>query len=75
MIDILSPLITEADNFTIDLLDLILINIVEPNKSSNKNAYHLAEQLILKTSDSLEPIIKMVSRHFLKIISWNCSFS
>lgn len=60
MIDILSPLITEADNFTTELLDLILINIVEPNKSQNKHAYQLAEQLIIKTSDSLEPMIKMV---------------
>ncbi|XP_037953062.1 sister chromatid cohesion protein PDS5 homolog B-B [Teleopsis dalmanni] len=59
IIDILNPLITEADNFTFELLDLILINIVEPNKSQNKYAFQLAEQLILKTSDSLEPIIKM----------------
>lgn len=62
MIDIMSPLINEADNFTTDILDLILINIVEPKKSQNKYAYQLAEQLIVKTADSLETIIKMVSR-------------
>uniref|UniRef100_A0A1I8NDQ3 Uncharacterized protein n=1 Tax=Musca domestica TaxID=7370 RepID=A0A1I8NDQ3_MUSDO len=59
MIDIMSPLISEADNFTTDILDLILINIVEPRKSQNKYAYQLAEQLIIKTADSLETIIKM----------------
>lgn len=60
MIDIMSPLITEADNLTTPLLDLILINIVEPQKSANINAYHLAEQLIQETSYALEPIIKIV---------------
>lgn len=63
MIDIMSPLINEADNFTTDILDLILINVVEPKKSQSKYAYQLAEQLIIKTADSLEPIIKMVSRN------------
>uniref|UniRef100_A0A0A1XF21 Sister chromatid cohesion protein PDS5 homolog B-B n=2 Tax=Zeugodacus cucurbitae TaxID=28588 RepID=A0A0A1XF21_ZEUCU len=59
MIDIMSPLITEADNLTTPLLDLILINIVEPQKSANIHAYQLAEQLIQKTSYALEPIIKI----------------
>ncbi|XP_067627164.1 sister chromatid cohesion protein PDS5 homolog B isoform X2 [Eurosta solidaginis] len=59
MIDIMTPLITEADNLTTPALDLILINIVEPQKSSNKHAYQLAEQLIQKTSYALEPVIKM----------------
>lgn len=67
MIDIMSPLINEADNFTTDILDLILINIVEPKKSQNKYAYQLAEQLIVKTCDSLETIIKMVSNKIWKI--------
>ncbi|XP_055904486.1 sister chromatid cohesion protein PDS5 homolog B-A [Eupeodes corollae] len=59
IVDILSPLITEADNFTTDLLDMILINIVEPLKTQNKHAYHLARELIVKTSDSLESVIKI----------------
>ncbi|XP_036333195.1 sister chromatid cohesion protein PDS5 homolog B isoform X1 [Rhagoletis pomonella] len=59
MIDIMSPLITEADNVTTPLLDLILINIVEPLKSNNVHSYQLAEQLIQKTSYALEPIIKI----------------
>ena len=61
MIDIMSPLINEADNFANEILDIILINIVEPRKSQNKFAYELAEKLIVKTADSLESILKIVS--------------
>lgn len=56
----LSPLITEADNLSVELLDLILINIVEPYKSNNKYACHLTQQLLTKTGDALESTIKMV---------------
>ncbi|KAH8402050.1 hypothetical protein KR009_009482 [Drosophila setifemur] len=58
-LDVLSPLITEADNLSVELLDLILINIVEPNKSNNKYACQLTEQLLTKTGDALESTIKM----------------
>lgn len=61
MLDVLCPLITEADFISNDLLDAILINIVEPNKSQRKNAANLANDLILKTSDTLEPYIQQVS--------------
>lgn len=60
MMDILSPIITDGDNFNTELLDQLLINIVEPRKSQNKNGYQLAEQIVVKTSDSLQPIITMV---------------
>jgi len=43
-----------------ELLDIILINIVEPNKSQRKNAYSLAKDLILKCSNTLEPYIQSV---------------
>jgi len=59
-LDVLSPLITEADNLSVELLDLILINIVEPYKSNNKFACQLTEQLLTKTGDALESTIKMV---------------
>lgn len=59
-LDVLSPLITEADNLSVELLDLILINIVEPNKSANKYAYELTEQLLVKTGDAFEATIKLV---------------
>ncbi|EDW47482.1 sister chromatid cohesion protein PDS5 homolog B [Drosophila sechellia] len=58
-LDVLSPLITEADNLSVELLDLILINIVEPYKSNNKFACQLTEQLLTKTGDALESTIKM----------------
>ncbi|XP_033251546.1 sister chromatid cohesion protein PDS5 homolog A-like isoform X2 [Drosophila miranda] len=59
-LDVLSALITEADNLSVDLLDLLLINIVEPNKSSNRCAAHITEQLLAKTGDALESPIKML---------------
>ncbi|KAF7284502.1 cohesin associated factor B pds5 [Rhynchophorus ferrugineus] len=58
MLDVLCPLITESDMVGNDLLDIILLNIVEPNKSQHKNAYFLAKELIVKTSDTLEPYIQ-----------------
>lgn len=61
MLDVLFPLITEADNVSTELLDIILINIVEPNKSQRKNAYQLAKELIKKTHDTLEQYIVLVS--------------
>lgn len=60
MIDVLSPLITESDNVSSPLLDIILINIVEPQKSSKKNAYHLAKELIIKTNETMEQYIQQV---------------
>ncbi|XP_068145904.1 sister chromatid cohesion protein PDS5 homolog B [Drosophila tropicalis] len=65
-LDVLSPLITEADNLRVELLDLILINIVEPNKSSNKYASQLTEQLLRKTGDALESTINIFfNRHLV----------
>lgn len=61
MLDVLCPLITESDNVSQELLDIILINIVEPNKSSRKNSYHLAKELITKTHETLEQYVQQVS--------------
>ncbi|CAG9762008.1 unnamed protein product [Ceutorhynchus assimilis] len=58
MLDVLCPLITESDMVSNDLLDIILLNIVEPTKTQHKNAYFLAKELINKTSDTLEPYIQ-----------------
>lgn len=60
MLDVLCPLITEADFISNELLDTVLINIVEPNKSQRKNAASLAKDLIAKTSDTLEPYVQQV---------------
>ncbi|XP_050315656.1 sister chromatid cohesion protein PDS5 homolog B [Anthonomus grandis grandis] len=58
MLDVLCPLITESDMVGNDLLDIILMNIVEPNKTQHKNAYFLAKELVIKTSETLEPYIQ-----------------
>ncbi|RZC37489.1 hypothetical protein BDFB_011099 [Asbolus verrucosus] len=65
MLDVLCPLITESDMVSNDLLDIILMNIVEPNKTQRKNAYLLAKELIVKTSDTLEPYIQAFFNHVL----------
>jgi len=61
MLDVLCPLITESDTVSNELLDIILINIVEPHKTQRKNAYFIAKELITKTTDTLEPYIQAVS--------------
>ena len=58
MLDVLSPLITEADFVSNELLDIILVNIVEPQKTQRKNAFMLAKELIMKTSATLEAYIQ-----------------
>ncbi|KAH8252376.1 hypothetical protein KR038_010787 [Drosophila bunnanda] len=74
-LDVLSPLITEADNLSVELLDLILINIVEPHKSNNKYACLLTEQLLTKTGDALESTIKMFFNRALVIDKPNTRLS
>ena len=58
MMDVLCPLITEADFVSNELLDTILQNVVDPIKNQRKNAYGLAKELVNKTSDTLEPYIQ-----------------
>jgi len=58
MMEVLSPLITESDNVGNELLDTILQNIVDPLKTQRKNSYSLAKELVIKTSDTLEPYIQ-----------------
>ena len=58
MLDVLCPLITEADYVSNDLLDIILINIVDPYKTQRKNAFALAKDLVSKTSETLEPYLQ-----------------
>ncbi|KAK9873898.1 hypothetical protein WA026_002250 [Henosepilachna vigintioctopunctata] len=65
MLDVLCPLITESDIVSNGLLDIILMNIVEPSKTQRKNAYLLAKELIVKTSDTMEPYIQAFFNHVL----------
>lgn len=62
MLDVLCPLITESDNVSTQLLDIILINIVEPYKANRKNAYFLAKELIVKTHETMEQYITQVNK-------------
>lgn len=66
MMDVLCPLITEADFVSNELLDTILQNVVDPIKNQRKNAYGLAKELVNKTSDTLEPYIQ---QFFNQVIS------
>jgi len=58
MLDVLCPLISECDTVSNELLNIILGNIVEPIKTSKKNTYQLAKDLIIKCSETLEPYIQ-----------------
>ena len=64
MLDVLCPLINESDVVSNDLLDIILLNVVEPAKSQRRNAYQIAKELIIKCSDTLEPYIQAVSGQY-----------
>ncbi|KAL4716469.1 hypothetical protein ACJJTC_015897 [Scirpophaga incertulas] len=64
MLDVLSPLITESDVVSNELLNVILINLVEPNKR-DKNAYALAKDLIVRTNETLEPYIQGFFNHVI----------
>ncbi|XP_064607690.1 sister chromatid cohesion protein PDS5 homolog B-like [Liolophura sinensis] len=58
MLDLMTPLITEADSVSQELLDIILLNIIEPRKSHNKVAYTMAKDLLRRTSNAIEPYIQ-----------------
>jgi len=68
MLDVLCPLVSECDTVSNELLNIILRNIVEPVKSSKKNAYNLAKELIIKCSETLEPYIQNVRKICLENI-------
>lgn len=57
MLDMLSPLILEADTVSQKLIEIILWQIIEPKKSQNKQACYLATQILKKTSKTMEPYL------------------
>ncbi|KAI8502919.1 Sister chromatid cohesion protein PDS5 A [Branchiostoma belcheri] len=61
MLDMMSPIITEGDSVSQDLLDIILMRIIEPQKSKFPEAYELARDLIKRTSQAIEPYIQTTS--------------
>lgn len=66
MLDMLTPLLSEADTVSTKLLQIILIQIIEPKKTSNKSAYWLASQILQKTNKTIEPYL---NSYFTRAIS------
>ncbi|KAG1710427.1 Sister chromatid cohesion protein PDS5 B [Nymphon striatum] len=58
MLDMMCPLISEADIVSQELLDIMLAHIIEPRKSQNKNAYLLAKDILKRTSSTVETYIQ-----------------
>ncbi|KAH9373521.1 hypothetical protein HPB48_003473 [Haemaphysalis longicornis] len=58
MLDMMCPLITEADTVSQGLLDILLRQIIEPCKTHNKNAYNLAKDVLKRTLNTIEPYIQ-----------------
>lgn len=59
MLDVMCPIIQEGDSVPQELLDTVLINIIDPQKSENPVAYKLASEFIKRTASSLEPYLQM----------------
>ncbi|XP_012945070.1 sister chromatid cohesion protein PDS5 homolog A-B isoform X1 [Aplysia californica] len=67
MLDIMAPLISEADTVSPDLLEAILVNMVEPNKTQKKMSYAMAKDLIKKTATTIEPYIQAFFNNMLML--------
>ncbi|KFM70522.1 Sister chromatid cohesion protein PDS5-like protein, partial [Stegodyphus mimosarum] len=66
ILDMLSPLISEVDTVSQDLLDVILSQIVEPIKSQNRSACSLAQDILKRNVSTLEPYIQEFFNNALK---------
>ncbi|BFZ14836.1 hypothetical protein BsWGS_17875 [Bradybaena similaris] len=67
MLDIMSPLISEADFVSQELLETILVNMVDPNKTQRKIAFVMAKDLIKRTSTTIEPYIQTFFNNMLML--------
>ncbi|XP_059168056.1 sister chromatid cohesion protein PDS5 homolog A-B-like isoform X2 [Physella acuta] len=67
MLDIMSPLISEADFVSQELLEAILVNMVDPNKTQKKMAYAMAKDLVKRTSSTIEPYIQTFFNNMLML--------
>ncbi|XP_055894308.1 sister chromatid cohesion protein PDS5 homolog A-B-like isoform X1 [Biomphalaria glabrata] len=67
MLDIMAPLITEADFMSPELLETILVNMVDPNKTQKKMAFAMAKDLIKRTSTTIEPYIQTFFNNMLML--------
>lgn len=57
MLDMLTPLILEADTVSTKLIEIILWQIIDPKKTQNKQACWLATQILKKTTKTMEPYL------------------
>lgn len=57
MLDMLTPLIIEADAVSPKLIEIILWQLIEPRKSQNKQACWLATQILKKAHKTIEPYL------------------
>jgi sister-chromatid-cohesion protein PDS5 len=57
MLDMLTPLIIEADTVSSKLIEIILWQIIDPKKTHNKQAYWLATQILRKANKTMEPYL------------------
>lgn len=57
MLDMMCPLILEADTISTQMLDIIFDQVVEPRKTQNKNSYNLARDILKRTQVTLEPYV------------------
>lgn len=57
MLDMLTPLILEADTVSQKLIEIILWQIIDPKKTQKKQACWLATQILKKTSKTMEPYL------------------
>ncbi|OQR67831.1 sister chromatid cohesion protein PDS5B-like [Tropilaelaps mercedesae] len=65
MVEMLCPLINEADGVSQKLLDTLLAYIVPPKKSSHKVASQLSHEILKKTSSALEQHLHLFFNNYL----------
>eukprot|EP00794_Sanderia_malayensis_P007436 gene7436-8258_t len=59
ILDVLASIIQDTDSLSLEVLDELLINIIEPRQSSKPSAYQLASSLIDRCSTTLEPYLQV----------------
>lgn len=67
MLDMMAPLISEADLVSQELLDVILVNMVEPKRSQNRIAFGMAKDLLRRTSNAIEPYVQAFFNNLLML--------
>ena len=61
LFELLYPLLNEPDQISTQVLDILFTRIIEPSKSSNKEAYNLAVSLIKKGNQHFEFLVQNVN--------------